>query len=109
MIALSHDLEAVHLQDVTQVLIDEQTTDGEVHRVVEGGEELGVAARDELVDSGANAQFVHALLVINDQRVVHVEAHPIAARHLQIAIDEHPVRLRDGHHHALGRFGHWEW
>ena len=91
VVALRHELVPVHLEDVTELLVDEQTADRKRRGVGDGAQKLGIAAEDELLERGLDRQLVHLLLPVDGQRVVHVEAHPRDARHPQVAVAEDPA------------------
>ena len=96
MVALLHDLEAVHLQDVAEALVDEQAADRELDRGSGCPDDVRrVAAQDELLERGLDRELVHLGLVVDGQRVVHVEPDPVDARHLQVAVDEDAARPLD--------------
>jgi len=95
VVALTDRLVAVHLEDVAVALVDEETAHGEVGRVGDVRDAARVAARDEAVDRGLDGELVHRQLVVDGQRVVHVEADPADACHPQVAVAEDASRPRD--------------
>ena len=95
VVALVDVLVAVHLQHVPEALVDEQAAHRELRRHRHRLDEVRVAAVDQLRDRRTNGEVVHRRLVVDRQRVVHVEADPADAAHLQIAVAEDAVRTRD--------------
>jgi hypothetical protein len=95
VVALLHDLVAVHFQDVPEPLVDQQAPDGEACVIAEIAEILRPSTGDHLVDGRQDREPVHLVLVVDGERVVHVEADPVDARHLEIAIDVHALVARD--------------
>src|SRR5262249_38708576 len=96
VVALLDHLEAVHLQDVPEALVDEQSANGKVDRILDLAEDLlRVTARPKLLDGRADGELVHLHLVVDGERVVHVEADPVDPRHLEISVDEHAARAWD--------------
>src|SRR5690606_38721962 len=93
--ALGELFVAVELQDISLIFVDEQAADREV--LVEGEvlEALGVAAFDQPLDGQAHAQGVHRVLLVDRERVIHVETDPVDLGQMQISIREDAILAGD--------------
>ena len=79
---------AIHLEDVASVPIDDQAADRERRIVDELADALRVAAvHDELVERAGDRERLEVRLVVQRQRVVHVEANELALVHPEVPVD----------------------
>jgi len=95
VVALRDVLVAVHLEDVTEALVDEQSANREVDLLRDVDDEVRVASPHQLVDGRLDGEPVHLRLVVDRQGVVHVEPDPGDAAHPQVAVREDAARPDD--------------
>jgi vacuolar-type H+-ATPase subunit I/STV1 len=95
VVAALYDFVAVHLEDVSEALVDEKPSDRKlrVERNVE--DVLRIAAQDQLAGGGLDRELIHLGLIVDRERVVHVEADERSSSETQVAIDEDASRALD--------------
>src|SRR5689334_17650325 len=76
---------------MAEALVDQEPTDRELRGHRYRLDEFGVTALDQLFDRCANREVIHGRLVVNRQRVVHVEADPADPGHFQVPVAENAV------------------
>jgi hypothetical protein len=87
---------AVHLEDVAELLVDHQPAHRPLRRVLELEDARRVAAvLDQLLQRQLDRQLLHRRLLVDGERVVHVEADELDLVHLEVAVDEHAAPARD--------------
>ena len=87
---------AVHLEDVAVVAVHHQAPDGPVGVVLEGQDLAGIAPLlDQLLERAVDRELLQRGLVVDRQRVVHVEADGLDVRHPQVAIREDSLAFGD--------------
>ena len=104
VVALVHGLEAIHLEHVAEALVDEQPADRKARVVADVPQVARVAAVDHSLHRELHAQLVQRLLMVDGERVVHVEAEPVDLGQVQVPVHEHPFPRLDAHAHR-GRRG----
>ena len=87
---------AVHLEHVTELAIDHEAADRPARVVVQLKDLGGIAVLlDQLLERELDRKALELVLVIERQRVVHVEPDHLDRVHPEIAIAEHAVLARD--------------
>jgi hypothetical protein len=81
---------------VAEAFVDQEAAHRKIDRHGDLRDEVGVAARDELLLRRLDRETIHFGLVVDRQRVVHVEADPSNPRHAQVAVAEDATGARDG-------------
>jgi hypothetical protein len=82
---------AVGLEDVAVQPIHDQATNPERRVIVERPDRFGVTlVLDQLLQGGPDRELFDLRLVVQRQRVVHVEPDHLDLRELQVAVDVHP-------------------
>jgi hypothetical protein len=95
VVGARHVAVLVDLEDVAQLLVDDETADDAVRVVLKAADRLGVVLLgDQLGARRVVGQLLERQLVVEGERVIHVEADHADVAHAQVAIHiDAPRRL----------------